>query len=69
MCSTSSVGRATVLLTVGRGFEPLVEHLFFDSFAPLAQLVERTTVNREVTGSTPVWSDNESKDLKLLLDR
>ena len=25
--------------------------------ASLAQLVERTAVNREVTGSNPVWSD------------
>ena len=27
------------------------------SIAPLAQLVERTAVNRKVTGSKPVWSE------------
>lgn len=34
-----------------------IQHRFLKRLAPLAQLVERATVNREAIGSKPIWSD------------
>ena len=55
----SSAGRASVLQTEGRRFESCIAHhkmntlkvIRFDS--SVAQLVEHTTVNRKVAGSSP----------------
>ena len=44
----SSVGRASALQAEGHRFEPCILH-----HAPLAQLVERLTVNQDVDGSSP----------------
>ena len=61
----SSVGRAPVLQTGGHWFEPSIAHhsleilliffkgVIFEIYSSVAQLVERTTVNRKVAGSSP----------------
>ena len=34
-----------------------IQPRFLKTLAPLAQLVERATVNREAIGSKPIWSE------------
>ena len=57
--SISSIGKSSVLITrAGCKFESCMDQFY--KYSSLAQLVERTTVNRDVTGSIPVGRANSS---------
>ncbi len=51
--AVSSAGRASVLQTGGHRFESYTAHHSLEICSSVAQLVERTTVNRKVAGSSP----------------